>query len=220
MFNGVSLEVEDLYLLESFQISYLPGWVPEREFGVVLQAYPCVRRYLVKRYPPIADFVDQVVAQADPVVDQQELDDCIDQLVWTIADLLVYSKCPEAYDSQEFHNWDFNEIMTITSLHNKVVIEGGAGTGRVTLEAAQAAHQVFADDLGQAVRAMTTPESHPNLHPMAGYDYREYYVCHSLEELIRHSQKQHPALWPAIEAVVRAHADWGQPSEFYKFRGY
>jgi hypothetical protein len=47
---------------------------------------------------------------------------------------------------------------------------------------------------------------------MAGYDYREYYIDHSLEELISHSRKQHQALRPALEAVVRAHATWGQPT--------
>ena len=31
-FKGAQLEVNDLLLLESFQISYLPGWVPEKEF--------------------------------------------------------------------------------------------------------------------------------------------------------------------------------------------
>jgi hypothetical protein len=32
-----------LFLLESFQISYFPGWVPEREFAAVLWAYPALR---------------------------------------------------------------------------------------------------------------------------------------------------------------------------------
>ena len=36
LFAGVDLDIEDLYLLESFQITYLPGWVPERELAVVL----------------------------------------------------------------------------------------------------------------------------------------------------------------------------------------
>ena len=61
--------------------------------------------------------------------------------MWTIADLLVYDKCPEVYDGLEFHSWDFGELAGITPLENKVVIEGGAGTGRVTLEAALTAQQ-------------------------------------------------------------------------------
>ncbi len=53
MFKGVSLEIEDLYLLEAFQIEYFPGGVPERELDVVLWAYPAIRRYLTKWCPSI-----------------------------------------------------------------------------------------------------------------------------------------------------------------------
>ena len=45
MFKGVSLSVEDIYLLESFQIDYFPGWVPERESAAVLWAYPPIKTF-------------------------------------------------------------------------------------------------------------------------------------------------------------------------------
>jgi len=41
-------ETEDLYLLEAFQVAYLPGWVPEREFAVVLQDSETNQRYEVE----------------------------------------------------------------------------------------------------------------------------------------------------------------------------
>ncbi len=144
IFRGVSLKVEDLFLLESFQISYLPGYVPVREFAAVLWAYPPIKVFLEKKYPPIADFVERVMAGYGPAVNEQELAACSDKVVWSIADLLVYNKCPEAYDTLEFHHWDFREITMITPLDRKVVIDGGAGTGRVALEAARTARQVFA----------------------------------------------------------------------------
>ncbi|MFC2010008.1 class I SAM-dependent methyltransferase [Chloroflexota bacterium] len=144
MFKGVSLEAEDLFLLESFQIGYLPGLVPERELAAVLRGYPAIRRFLVKKYPSIASFIERALTRYEPADNQQELSDCVDKLVWTIADLLVYHKCPEAYDSLEFHNWNFKQVTSITSLENKIIIDGGAGTGRVTLEAARSARQVFA----------------------------------------------------------------------------
>ncbi len=53
-------------LLEAFQISYLPGWIPEREFAVVLHAYPHVATYLRKRQPGIASFVDRVIEDYPP----------------------------------------------------------------------------------------------------------------------------------------------------------
>jgi len=93
--------------------------------------------------------------------------------VWTIADLLVYNKCPEAYDKLEFHNWGFNEITAITPLEDKVVVDGGAGTGRVALEAAKTACQVFALEpvgrLRQFVREKTEQAGLNNLFVIDGF---------------------------------------------------
>lgn len=173
MFSGASLEVDDLFLLESFQIGYFPGWVPEPELSAVLHAYPSIKRFLIKRYPPITDFVEQVLAGYEPEVDDMELAVCVDKLVWTIADLLVYQKYPEVYDSLEFHNWDFNEITGITSLRQKVVVDGGAGTGRVALEVAQTARLVFAVEpvtrLRQFIRDKVLKAGLSNLFVIDGF---------------------------------------------------
>jgi len=172
-FKGVSLKVEDLYLLESFQIGYFPGWVPEREFAAILWAYPSIQQFLAKKCPSIIDFIKNVMAGHRPEADQQELAECSDKLVWTIADLLVYNKCPESYDALEFHNWDFHEVTTITPLYDKVVIDGGAGTGRVALEAAQFARQVFAVEpvsrLRQFIRDKASKAGLSNLFVIDGF---------------------------------------------------
>jgi ubiquinone/menaquinone biosynthesis C-methylase UbiE len=144
MFPGVTLEVEDLYLLEAFQIGYFPGWVPEREFAAVLWAYPSLRRFLVHKHPPIRHLVDRVMERFGPAEDAEALAACGQALVWTIADLVVYNRCPEVYDSLDFHGWDFREVTSVVALERKVVIDGGAGTGRVALAAAGLARFVFA----------------------------------------------------------------------------
>jgi ubiquinone/menaquinone biosynthesis C-methylase UbiE len=144
MFKGVSLEIEDLYLLEAFQIAYFPGGVPERELAVVLWAYPAIQHYLTKRCPSILGFLERVLKEHEPAEDKGELAACGEELVWSMADWLVYNKCPEAYDRLEFHRWDFREITSITGLEGKRVVDGGSGTGRVALEAALTAKQVYA----------------------------------------------------------------------------
>ena len=53
LFPDISLHVEDLLLLEAFQISYLPDRVAEKEFAILLREYPVVHRFLVSKYPPI-----------------------------------------------------------------------------------------------------------------------------------------------------------------------
>jgi 2-phosphoglycerate kinase len=93
---------------------------------------------------------------------------------------------------------------------------GGAPfSGKSTLAKRLAAQRGYAlvalDDLGTAVRALTTPQSHPALHPMAGWDYRAYYLAHPPATLIEHSQQEHDALWPAMAAVIEAHLRWAGP---------
>ena len=143
LFRGVSFKTEDLFLLESFQMAYLPGYVPEREFAAVLWAYPPIKMFLEKKNPDIIPFLDRVMAENHPVPEEGTLASCCDRVLWSIADLLVYTKCPEAYDRLEFHRWDFSGITSVTPLDDKIELDVGAGTGRVTLEAALTARQVF-----------------------------------------------------------------------------
>jgi 2-phosphoglycerate kinase len=95
----------------------------------------------------------------------------------------------------------------------EVILMGGAPfAGKTTLARRLAARQgyglVAIDDLGTAVRALTTPQFQPALHPMAGWDYRAYYIAHTPATLIHHSMQEHHALWPAIAAVIHAHLRW------------
>jgi 2-phosphoglycerate kinase len=68
------------------------------------------------------------------------------------------------------------------------------------------------DDVGTAIRAVSTPLTHPGLHVMQGEDYRDYYVNRSLDELLADAERQHEAVWPAVEQIIRAHATWGAPA--------
>lgn len=173
MFEGARLCVDDLLLLESFQIAYLPGWVPEREFAVVLAARPEIKRYLVTRCPQIAGFADSLLQNYPPARNQEELAVCEDSVVWTIADLLVYSKCPEIYDRLPFHNWDFSEVTSLVNLAGKTVIDSGAGTGRVALETAETAAVVFAVEpvsrLREFIRAKAEQKNLANLYVVDGF---------------------------------------------------
>jgi len=50
-FRDATLEIDGLFLLESFQIALLPGWIPVRELGIVLSARPEIARFFVARCP-------------------------------------------------------------------------------------------------------------------------------------------------------------------------
>lgn len=173
IFRGVVLEIEDLYLLESFQIAYLPGWMPEREFAVVLENRPEIAIFLLKKHPEIKPFLDRIENEYAAVSDKPDFPGSADTVLWTIADLLVYSKSPEAYDSLEFHDWDFSEITSIASLADRIVIDAGSGTGRVALEAAEQAKTVYAVEpvprLRQFIRQKAASSGVSNLYVVDGF---------------------------------------------------
>jgi 2-phosphoglycerate kinase len=80
-----------------------------------------------------------------------------------------------------------------------VILIGGAPfSGKTTLAKRLAAQRGYAliaiDDLGTAVRAVTTPQSHLALHPMSGWDYRAYYAEYTPPMLIEHRRQEHQAL--------------------------
>ena len=139
-----NLEFEDFCLLEEFQIKYLPGWMPEKEFAVALWANPLIEQFLRRKCPSVSDFINRIKKENGPVKDKNDLAVCIKKVIETCPDVLTYNKCPEVYDNLEFHNWDFEQITSIVSLDDKIILDGGSGTGRVALEAAQYARYVFA----------------------------------------------------------------------------
>ncbi|HAL46347.1 MAG: hypothetical protein FI707_07145 [SAR202 cluster bacterium] len=99
----------------------------------------------------------------------------------------------------------------------KVILLGGAPfSGKSTVGRLIAAELGYGyastDDIGQALRAVTAPESHSALHSMAGWAHTEYYISRPLDALMSDARRYHEAMWPAIEAVVRAHAAWGHPA--------
>lgn len=144
MFAGAVLEVDDLLLLEPFQIGYLPGWVPQAELGTLLRARPHLYRYLTTACPAAGEFLDRARNQSCPIPEPAEMARCEDLVVWTVADLIVYNKCPDLYDALPFHGWSFHEVTDLVDLQGKTVLDCGSGTGRVAVEAARSAAVVYA----------------------------------------------------------------------------
>ena len=97
-----------------------------------------------------------------------------------------------------------------------MLIGGSPMSGKSTIARAIAAQLGFSviatDDLGAAARGVTIPAVAPDLFAMRAEDYREYYISHSVDELLEHAQRSHRALWPAVESVIHDHATWAPSS--------
>jgi SAM-dependent methyltransferase len=141
-----NLSFNSLLLLERIQLSWFPGWVPEAEMAIALQANPVVEWYLRHKCPEIIPWIEQLQvphsAKSPPLPEQIRQAEL--RVMNTINDLLVYVLDPAIYDSQLFLGWDSNELLQVTDFSHKIVIDVGSGTGRLAFVAAGSAFAVFA----------------------------------------------------------------------------
>lgn len=144
LFYGLDLKVEDLFLLETFQIDCLRSRAPKKEFSAVLFAYPQIKDFLINKHPPIAEFIKKIQDKYGPASNKNELLEFTDRAIWEIAELLVYNKYPDVFDKRSIIKWHYRDITSVVSLKDKIVIDAGAGTGRVSFKAVKDADSVFA----------------------------------------------------------------------------
>ncbi len=172
-FPGIDLIVEDLFFLESFQVKYLPDRVPKKEFSVLLRLHPSVQRFLISKYPPIKGFIDSILKDYQPVNNQTLIENYCQEVLWEIADLIVYSKYPELYDANVDLTWEINEILPVKSLERKIVIDAGAGSGRIAFLVAPYSKTVFAvepvSSFRHFIREKTKKEKIKNLYTIDGF---------------------------------------------------
>lgn len=153
LFPGMLLHPEDLLLLETFQVKSLPERVPVREFATLLHTIPVVHRFLVSKYPPLGTFLERILKDHKPEADQKLVDEQCQEALWEIADLIVYNKYPERFDTQAPIRWDPDEIGSITPIERKVIADVGAGSGRIAFMVAPLAKTVFAVEPVSSLRS-------------------------------------------------------------------
>ena len=101
------------------------------------------------------------------------------------------------------------------SLPKVIIIGGPPMVGKSTVARNIASRLEYGcistDDIGLAIKTVTTADTHPRSHSMDGVDYREYYKQRTVNELLADGMGMHDEMWPGIEASIRAHADWSFP---------
>lgn len=141
--NNISFNT--LLLLEREQLAWLPGWLPETELAIALQANPVVAWYLKNKNPQLTTWVDTLLTQAEKDVTPETIRRAEETILRSMNDLVCYAVSPEIYDQQPFLGWDDQELTSLVDFQAKTVVDIGAGTGRLAIIAAQAmAHGVFA----------------------------------------------------------------------------
>jgi len=169
-----SLSFNVVLLLERVQLSWFPGWVPESELAVALKGNPVVEWYLRHKCPELNEWLDRAISAASDAGDptHNEIRQAEITVMQAINDLLVYAVDPAAYDALPFHNWDSEELLSLTDFTEKTVIDVGAGTGRLCLAVAAKAACVFAVEpvanLRTFIREQAALKGLRNVYPVDG----------------------------------------------------
>jgi SAM-dependent methyltransferase len=166
------LSFSSLLLLERIQLSWFPGWVPEREFGIALRANPAVEWALRRRCPEIAGWLDNLMGDADQTDGSISVREAEEAVMREINDLLVYVVDPTLYDARPFLGWDSSELTDLVDFSRKTVVDVGSGTGRLALVAARSAAVVYAvepvGNLRRFLREKATRQGLANVYPADG----------------------------------------------------
>jgi ubiquinone/menaquinone biosynthesis C-methylase UbiE len=85
---------------------------------------------------------------------------------------VVYAVDPAIYDAQPFLGWDSNELLSLSDLSGKIVIDIGSGTGRLAFIASESASAVFAVEPIGNLRLFIKQKAHAqnlkNIFPVDG----------------------------------------------------
>lgn len=190
-FQGVTLEVEDLFLLEAFEIRNLQRYAPKRALAAVLHAYYTIHQFLTTKNPAISPYLTEIMNEYGPARDQAQLTEFIDRVIWdhTIGQWLVRNKHPEETDLRARAGfWSFDEITSITPLNEKKIIDLGAGTGNIAFTIVKESGVVFAIEpntsLREFMRKKAKQNGITNLFVMDGFSHEIPLPRDSIDVLI------------------------------------
>lgn len=168
-------------LLERFQIRLMLdscGWRNEkaewkRSMGIALNANPAVRWYLERRCPECAAVIAELTAAASAVTSKEQIRQAEIYAMSSVEDFVVYTTPEVMAEKCDFiRGWNKERLFELADLSGKIVLDVGAGTGRLAFAAAEKAAWVYASEpvgtLREFMREKIARENIKNIRVLDG----------------------------------------------------
>lgn len=179
--NPEDYTFDTFLMFERFQINLMfmddsgllqkDGW--RMDMGTALTAHPHVAQYFKKRCPERAATIDRLIADAKPGQSKAAVRETELRLIDSMADWVIYTT-PElmATNCDFISGWDEKHLFAMADFRDKIVLDIGAGSGRLTFAAAKRAKLVCASEpvgtLREFMRDKITSEGIANVKVLDG----------------------------------------------------
>jgi 2-polyprenyl-3-methyl-5-hydroxy-6-metoxy-1,4-benzoquinol methylase len=153
--NPEEYSFDSFLLLERFQIRLMldsEGWRNDKaewrqSMGIALNANPAVRWYLARRCPERARVIAELAAEAPAGANAERLRQAEVYTLASVEDFVVYTTPWKMTEKCDFiRGWSKERLFELADLTGKVVLDVGAGSGRLTFAAAEKAAWVYASE--------------------------------------------------------------------------
>lgn len=179
--NPENYSFNSFLLLERFQIRLMMetgGWRNNKaewqsSMGIALNANPAVKWYLMRRCPECAQMAAELAGNAPAVTEAKEIRAAEIYVLESVEDFVIYTTPEAMAESCDFiRGWSKERLFELTDFNDKIVLDVGAGSGRLTFAAAERAAWVYASEpvgtLREFIRDKFTEEGIKNIRVVDG----------------------------------------------------
>ena len=153
--NPEDYSFNSFLLMEQFQIRLMMesgGWRSNKDewrysMGVALNANPAIKWYLEHKCPECMDVISKITTEAPIITDAAEVRKAEIYALASVEDFVTHTT-PEVMEikCQYIREWDKERLYELADFKNKIVLDVGAGSGRLTFAAAMFAKEVYASE--------------------------------------------------------------------------